>query len=198
MESHSCDGTHLVGGTVAAADDHIDGNSICFQITPLVATDFVTRRHGIDLGRRNGATVLAIATAVLEATALWQIKQTWHHPGDNRELGFRRCIKSWNGFEKTTRVRMRGTIEDIVDTALLRKLARIHHNDGRTRLRNDTKVVSDQHHRHAHLILQLLDELENLRLYRHVERRGWFIRDEQTGLTRQCHRDHHALTHATG
>ncbi len=45
-------------------------------------------------------------------------------------------------------------------------------------------------------LLQLLDELENLRLDGDVERGRRLVGDEQLGLAGQRHRDHHALAHA--
>jgi len=41
-----------------------------------------------------------------------------------------------------------------------------------------------------------VEHLENLRLHRHVQRRGGFVRDEDLRLGRQRDRDHHPLAHA--
>ena len=50
----------------------------------------------------------------------------------------------------------------------------------------------------AGFVLDSLDELENLRLDRHVERGRRLVGDEQLRPARQRHRDHHALAHAAG
>ena len=50
----------------------------------------------------------------------------------------------------------------------------------------------------AGLVLELLDQLENLRLNRDVERGRRLVGDEQLRLARQRHRNHHALAHAAG
>jgi hypothetical protein len=44
--------------------------------------------------------------------------------------------------------------------------------------------------------LQLAHQVEDLRLNRHIERRGRFVGDQQIGLAGEGHRDHHALPHA--
>ena len=63
-------------------------------------------------------------------------------------------------------------------------------------LGDDAEVVRDEQDRHAELALQLREQLEDLRLDRDVERGGRLVGDQQLGLARQRHRDHHALPHA--
>ncbi len=64
------------------------------------------------------------------------------------------------------------------------------------RLRDDAEIVRDEDDRHPQLALQLLEQLEDLRLNRHVERRRRLVGDQHGRLARQRHRDHHALAHA--
>ena len=63
---------------------------------------------------------------------------------------------------------------------------------------DDAEIVRDENDARAGLVLQLLDELEDLRLNRHVERGRRLVGDEQLRPARQRHRDHHALPHAAG
>jgi hypothetical protein len=51
---------------------------------------------------------------------------------------------------------------------------------------------------HAVSLLELGEQIEDLRLNRHVERRRRLVGDEEFGLARQRHRDHHALAHPAG
>ena len=48
------------------------------------------------------------------------------------------------------------------------------------------------------LALQLAQQVEDLRLDRHVQRRRRLVGDQQPRARRQRHRDHHALAHAAG
>jgi len=56
--------------------------------------------------------------------------------------------------------------------------------------------VGDQDDRGAESVLKLAHQIEDLSLDRHVERGGWFVRDQHSWSARQRHGDHHPLTHA--
>ncbi len=64
--------------------------------------------------------------------------------------------------------------------------------------RDHAHVVCDEHHRHAALLLEAADEVQDFRLRGDVERRGGFVRDQHGGVAGQGHGDHHALAHAAG
>ena len=48
------------------------------------------------------------------------------------------------------------------------------------------------------LALELGEQVHDLRLHRHVERRGRLVGDQHLRVQRQRHRDHDALAHAAG
>ena len=56
--------------------------------------------------------------------------------------------------------------------------------------------MGDEDERRAALGREPLEELEDLRLDRHVEGRRRLVGDQQLRLQRERHRDHHALAHA--
>jgi hypothetical protein len=56
--------------------------------------------------------------------------------------------------------------------------------------------VGDEDDRHAHLALEVLHQLEDLRLDRHVERGRGLVRDEKGRAAGQRHGDHRPLAHA--
>ena len=60
------------------------------------------------------------------------------------------------------------------------------------------RFMRDQQDRHTHFPLQLFQQLQDLGLNRHVQRRGRLIGNEQVGLARQGHGNHHPLFHAAG
>src|ERR1700677_2096570 len=53
--------------------------------------------------------------------------------------------------------------------------------------------MGDEQHSHAELALQFLQQFQDLRLNRNVERGGRLVRDEEVRSIGQRHRDHHAL-----
>ena len=69
----------------------------------------------------------------------------------------------------------------------------LHHIDIFGELPDDGQVMGDEDHRHAVFVLEVLDEIEDLRLHRHVERGGRFVGDQHVGPVGQGHGDHDAL-----
>ena len=63
---------------------------------------------------------------------------------------------------------------------------------------DDAQVVRDEQDRGARLLFQVVHQLQDLRLNRHVQRGGRLVGDQQLRLAGQRHRDHHALAHAAG
>ena len=61
---------------------------------------------------------------------------------------------------------------------------------------NNTQVVGDEDDAHLVLVAQLVDEVEDLHLRRHVQGRRRLVRDEDARLAHEGHGDHDALTHA--
>ena len=77
-------------------------------------------------------------------------------------------------------------------------LARIHHGHAVADLPGGAEIVGGEQHRGAALGDQVAQQLEDLRLDRHVERRGRLVGDDQLRLGQQRHRDHDALALPAG
>ena len=60
---------------------------------------------------------------------------------------------------------------------------------------DDAQVVGDEDDAHLVLVAQLVDEVEDLHLRRHVESRRRFVGDQDARLAYEGHSDHDALTH---
>jgi hypothetical protein len=88
--------------------------------------------------------------------------------------------------------------EKRVARALLHQFAGIHHADAVGIFRHHAEVVGDQQHAHLPLGLEPAQHVEHLRLDGHVERRGRLVGDQELGLARQRHRDHHPLAQPAG
>ena len=73
-----------------------------------------------------------------------------------------------------------------------------HHQHPVGQVGDHAHVVGDQQHGHAESLPQLAQQLQDLRLHTHVERRGRFVGDQQHRVVGQGQRDHHALLLATG
>ena len=74
----------------------------------------------------------------------------------------------------------------------------VHHQDVVGELGDHPEVVGDDDDGRVELGLQVADQVEDLRLDRHVERRRRLVRDQQLRVAGQRHRDHRPLPHAAG
>jgi hypothetical protein len=117
-----------------------------------------------------------------------------HHPVDLRQalalLDDRR-----DRAHEAQRVGMRRAVDDVGDRADLDDASRVHHGDTVRGLRDHSHVVGDQHHRGAVVAAQPLQQLDDLRLDRHVERRRRLVGDHEPRAPGQRQRNHDALPH---
>src|SRR5512135_913801 len=95
-------------------------------------------------------------------------------------------------------VRVPRGVDHFADRPDLGDTPRVHHRHAVRSLRDHAHVVGDQHHRGAVIPRQALEQCDDLRLDRDVERRGRFVGDHQARLGGERERDHYALTHAAG
>ncbi len=103
-----------------------------------------------------------------------------HH--DRRVGPRRRRIGLRLGGEQRARVGMLGRGEHALDRPCSTILPLLHHADPVGDLAHDAEVVGDEQHRHAEPRLHVLEQLQDLRLHRDVERGGRLVGDQQVGL----------------
>ena len=63
---------------------------------------------------------------------------------------------------------------------------------------DDAEIVGDEHDGHAETLLQRAQQIEDLRLDGHVERRRRLVGDQEIRLVGERHGDHDALALAAG
>ncbi len=108
-----------------------------------------------------------------------------------------RCLVR-QSLEKRLGVGMPRPGEQRLGVGELSDLAGVHDSHPVRAARDHAQVVGDEDDRHAKTQPQVVDELEDLLLDRHVQRGGGLVRDQELRLACQRHRDHHALPHAAG
>ena len=89
-------------------------------------------------------------------------------------------------------------VEDFVEGGVLDDLARVHHEHPVGDLGDHAEVVGDDDDGEVALAIEPVDQLQDLGLDRHVERRGRLVGDQHVGFERQRHGDHDALPHTAG
>ena len=89
-------------------------------------------------------------------------------------------------------------IEDFIQRTGFAELAAVHDRHAVGHGGDDAHVVRDDDDGCVDLLLQILHQIENLRLNGHVQRGGRLIRNQNLRFAGQRDGDHHALTHAAG
>src|SRR3990172_5636059 len=84
----------------------------------------------------------------------------------------------------------------LLDVGPLDDVTRVHHLHPLGDAGHDAQVVRDPDHGHTQLGAQPLDQLDDLRLDRHVQRRRRLVGDQHLWVAGQGDGDHHALAHA--
>ena len=100
--------------------------------------------------------------------------------------------------EQAFGVRVVRAREQVSHRRFLHDLAAVHHDDARRRLGDDAQIVRDEQNRRAEALLQIAEQLEDLRLDRDVERGRRLVGDDERWIQDERHRDDDALAHAAG
>src|SRR5258705_964 len=88
---------------------------------------------------------------------------------------------------------MLGCGKDLLPWRHLDDLAEIHHGDTVRHVLDNSQIVADEQQREAELALQILQQVDDLRLDRNVERRDRLVANNQFGLLRERPGDADAL-----
>ena len=93
-------------------------------------------------------------------------------------------------------VRMFRQPQQAGDIGLLDDAAAVHHRDLVGEFRHHAEVVGDQQDRHAGLLAQLAQQVQDLRLNGDIEGSRRLVGDQEARVAGQRHGDHHPLAHA--
>src|SRR5207248_1029704 len=107
--------------------------------------------------------------------------------GDSGERNLRR------GLQQTPRVLVRRTRRDLFGSAYFNQLAAIHNGHPRRQIANHSHGVRNKQVRQPEFALQFRQQVHNLRANTHVQRRHWFIRDDEFRPQRQGSRNANPL-----
>ena len=125
------------------------------------------------------------------------IEQGGGHAGDGvQRLALLR--PGGEGAQQAPGVGVAGIVEDLLRRAQLHDLSGVQHRHTVGHIGHDAQVMGDEDDGVFELLLQVLDELEDLRLDGHVQGRGGLVADEDLWLAGQCDGDDDALAHTAG
>src|SRR5215469_9298035 len=117
---------------------------------------------------------------------------------DYGQRGARLAIEARDRTQQRLGVGMLGRMKDVVYRTFFHDAAEIHHHNIVRHLCNDPEIMGDEDDRGVVLVLELAEKRQDLRLRRHVDRRGRFVGDQQARPAGERHRDHGALTQPAG
>src|SRR5579859_1015742 len=160
------------------------------------AGDPVPRHNRFEARVFGQAALDRIRAAGLEWAAGRRVDQIRRQAFDRDELFLARLIQPGDGLQQTQRVRVARVVEDLVGGAGFDDVAGIHDVDAIGDARDNTQVVGDHDDRHAQLLAQTLDQVQNLGLNRHVERGRRLVSQQELRFAAEGHGNHDALTHA--
>ena len=103
-----------------------------------------------------------------------------------------------HGVHQGLRVGVQRALEQGARGGQLDDLPGIHHGHAVGDVAHDAEVVRDEQDAHAQALLELAEQLEDLRLDGHVQRGGRLVGHEELRFAGQRHRNHDALLHAAG
>jgi hypothetical protein len=88
--------------------------------------------------------------------------------------------------------------EQLLGRSFLRNPPHVHHDDPVGHVPHHRQVVGDEQVRQPALALQVVQQVQDLGLHRHVEGAGGFVEDDQLGVEGQGPRDRDPLALAAG
>ena len=181
--------TSSSGASLIAANSHFAG--------AMTAGD-VAGAEG-DLGRRHGAAdVDGERASAGEWAADAMFVRNRRRAGNGLQPRAARRAWSRAGFEQRQRVGVSGLAQHRLDRPALHDHARIHDDDAVAMSGDHREIVADEQDRHLRFRPQSVDEGENARLHRDVERRGRLVGDDEARRTADRHGDHRPLPFAAG
>ena len=145
----------------------------------------------------DAAAVEREGAARIERAARRDRRQPRHRAGNlHQPLGF--AGQRRDRAHQALGIGMQRVLHHVAHRADLGDPAGIHHRDAVGGLGDHAHVVGHQHHRGAVVAAEALDQRDDLRLHRDVERGGRLVGDDQFRLGADRQRDHDALAHAAG
>ena len=84
--------------------------------------------------------------------------------------------------QKRLGIRMGGTLKKLINRSQFHNLTDIHHRHAVGNMAHHTQIVGDKQIGQTKLFLQLLKQIEHLRLHRDIQRGNGFVRHNQLGM----------------
>src|SRR6266851_3068310 len=142
---------------------------------------------GVTRARDEGRAAGVVRTA--DRAVEWMRDRT----RDRRQMRTRLGADARDRAQQCLCVRMLGAMEDRVDRPPLDDLAEVHDDDLVGHFGNDAHIVRDQNDGHSALLLEMAQQIEDLRLGSDVQGSCRLVGDQKQGVAGERHGNHGAL-----
>src|SRR5918995_5978605 len=161
----------------------------------MTVRELAQRRH-----LRRAPSRLDIRTPGVEPASVWRVGRAREIAGQEDRLALRLHlrIRDRDGGEKRDRVRVQRVLVQLLRRRDLDDRAQVHDRDPIGDVPDDGEVVGDEQIRQRELGLELLEQVDDLRLDRDVERGDRLVQDDEVRVEGEGARDADALTLAAG
>src|SRR5262249_54922264 len=109
--------------------------------------------------------------------------------GSERATGLDARIRHWHGVEKRAGIGMQRVVEQLVAIRELDDAGEIQHRGALAEMPHQGEIVSDEQIGEAEALAQILEQVDDLRLDRHVQGGYSLIADDEFGIERESTRD---------
>src|SRR3989338_8683333 len=123
----------------------------------------------LQLGFHLVTDILSVAAARMEAAARWRMDRTWHIPFKDHPLLHTIRVRDGNCRQKRPGIRMFGFLVDLVAGGDLDDFSQIHDRHAMTYMLDHPEIVRNKEIGKMHLLLELLEEIDNLGLNRDIQ-----------------------------
>ena len=147
---------------------------------------FICRKHGVC-----AADGMLRSFGVINATGGVVV-------GQRDAMLFHHGVGVGDGGQQTLGVRMNRVGENLLLRTGFHHVAQIHHRDAVGDVFDDVQIVRDEQVRQPHALLQIVQEVDHLRLNRHIQRGNALVGDNQPGVHNQGAGNADALTLTAG
>src|SRR5262249_53288537 len=139
----------------------------------------VTWPHIAQLRRLGSAPFLGIMAAGVEAATGWWRERAGHFPSQDDALALAGRIWPRDRREQRLRIGVAGGGIERLLVGNLNKLAEVHDRNAVADVLHDREVVRDEQIRKPEALLKVLEQVDDLRLYRDVKRRDRLIAHDE-------------------
>src|SRR5947207_4362533 len=144
------------------------------------------------------ATPLRVRAARPEAASVGRVERAGHIALEDDALAARSGPRHRYRGEQGLRVRVPRVGEQLALVRVFHDASQIHHRYACGDVLHDGEIVSDENVRQPEPLLEIGQEIDDLRLDRDVERGHWLVADDELRLRRERARDADALPLSAG